>query len=236
MTTIDLTVLAVYVAACTALGTWLGSRSQGLKGYFLAENNVPVWAVMISIVATETSTATFLSVPGVAYRDGGDFTYLQLAFGYIIGRVVVATVLLPAYFRGEIFTAYQLLQDRFGGSTRTTASLLFLVGRSLGRRPPALSRRDRASAPDGLVDRISHRRGGGDHGGLHFRRRDRAVIWTDVIQFSVYIVGAIVALLILVGKLPGGWSQLVETAQSAHKFRLFDFSFRPSYPYTFWAG
>src|SRR5215468_4135568 len=127
MNPIDLAVIAGYVAGCTALGAWLGARSQGLKGYFLGESDIPAWAVMLSIVATETSTATFLSVPGVAYR--GDFTYLQLAFGYLLGRCVVAAVLLPAYFRGEVFTAYQVLQRRFGGATRTTASVLFLLTR-----------------------------------------------------------------------------------------------------------
>src|SRR5690242_18869054 len=100
MNSIDLGIIVVYILGCTALGAWLGSRSQGLKGYFLGESNIPAWAVMVSIVATETSTATFLSVPGVAYDD--DFTYLQLAFGYLFGRVIVATVLLPAYFRGQI--------------------------------------------------------------------------------------------------------------------------------------
>ena len=222
MNTIDLTVIAVYIAGCTTLGAWLGSRSQGLKGYFLAESNVPAWAVMISIVATETSIATFLSVPGVAYS--GDFTYLQLAFGYILGRMVVATVLLPAYFQGKIFTAYQLLQDRFGGSTRTTASILFLIARSLG---------------DGLrlflaATVLQHLTGWSTEIAIvtvavitvvyTFLGGMKAVIWTDVIQFSVYIVGAIVALMILVGKLPGGWSELMQTARAGHKFRLFDFS------------
>src|SRR3954470_15305326 len=129
MNPIDLAVIAVYVAGCTALGARLGSKSTGLKGYFLGECDIPAWAVMLSIVATETSTATFLSVPGVAYK--GDFSYLQLALGYILGRVVVATVLLPSYFRGEIYTAYEVLQERFGGSTRRTASVLFLITRSL---------------------------------------------------------------------------------------------------------
>jgi len=234
MNSLDITVIAVYIAGCTVLGTWLGSRSQGLKGYFLAESNIPAWAVMISIVATETSTATFLSVPGVAYR--GDFTYLQLAFGYILGRVVVATVLLPAYFRGEIFTAYQLLQDRFGGSTRTTASVLFLVARSLG---------------DGLrlflaATVLQHLTGWSTGVAIMavaaitvvytFLGGMRAVIWTDVIQFSVYIAGALVALTILVNKLPGGWSELLQTARSAHKMRLFDFSLDFTRPFTFWAG
>ncbi len=132
MSSIDFGILVLYVAGCTALGAWMGSGVKGLKGYFLGESNIPAWAVMISIVATETSTATFLSVPGIAFRPGGDFTYLQLALGYLVGRVVVATLLLPAYFKGEIFTAYQVLQRRFGGTTKTTASILFLITRTLG--------------------------------------------------------------------------------------------------------
>jgi SSS family transporter len=234
MSSIDLVVIAVYIAGCTALGAWLGSRSEGLKGYFLGESNIPAWAVMISIVATETSTATFLSVPGVAYR--GDCTYLQLAIGYVLGRVVVATVLLPAYFRGRIFTAYQLLQDRFGGPTRTTASILFLVARSLG---------------DGLrlylaATVLRHLTGWSTEAAIvavaaitvvyTFLGGMKAVIWTDVIQFSVYILGALLALMILVGKLPGGWPELFETARSAGKFRLLDFSLDLTRPFTFWAG
>jgi solute:Na+ symporter, SSS family len=234
MNPIDLTVIVVYIAGCTLLGAWLGSRSQGLKGYFLGESNIPAWAIMISIVATETSTVTFLSVPGLAYQ--GDFTFLQLAFGYILGRFVVAAVLLPAYFRGRIFTAYQLLQDRFGGPTRTTASILFLIARSLG---------------DGLrlflaATVLQHLAGWSIAGAIvtvaaitvfyTFLGGMRAVIWTDVIQFSVYIVGALVALAILVAKLPGGWPALIHSADAAGKFRLLDFSFNLTLPFTFWAG
>ncbi len=234
MNPIDLAVIAVYVAGCTALGAWLGSRSQGLKGYFLGESDIPTWAVMISIVATETSIVTFLSVPGVAY--GGDFRFLQLAFGYLLGRVIVATVLLPAYFRGEIFTAYQLLKDRFGGPTRTTASLLFLVARSLG---------------DGLrlflaSTVLEHLTGWRPEAAIvavaaitivyTFLGGMKAVIWTDVIQFSVYILGAAVALVILASKLSGGWVELFHAARDAGKFRLLDFSLDLTRPYTFWAG
>ena len=234
MNIIDITVIAVYVAGCTALGAWLGSRSQGLKGYFLAESNIPAWAVMISIVATETSTVTVLSVPGVAYND--DFTFLQLAFGYILGRVVVASVLLPAYFRGKILTAYQLLQDRFGGPTRTTASVLFLLARSLG---------------DGLrlflaATVLQHLTGWSTEAAIvavaaitvvyTFVGGMKAVIWTDVIQFSVYIIGAVVALAILVGHLPGGWTELFQTAHEHNKFRLFDFSLDLTTKFTFWSG
>ena len=234
MSSIDLVVIAVYIAGCTLMGAWLGSRSEGLKGYFLGESNIPAWAVMISIVATETSTATFLSVPGLAYR--GDFTYLQLAFGYVIGRVVVATVLLPAYFRGKILTAYQLLQDRFGGPTRTTASLLFLVARSLGDglrlflAATVLRHLTGWSTGESIVAVAAVTVVYTFLGGM------KAVIWTDVIQFSVYILGALVALTILAGKLPGGWPELFQTARSAGKFRLLDFSLDLTRPFTFWSG
>jgi solute:Na+ symporter, SSS family len=234
MSPIDLGVIVLYVVGCTALGARLGSRSMGLKGYFLGESDIPAWAVMLSIVATETSTATFLSVPGVAYK--GDFSYLQLALGYILGRFVVATVLLPSYFRGEIYTAYEVLQERFGGSTRRTASVLFLITRSLA---------------DGLrlflaAMVLQQLTGWSISGSIvvvgvvtvvyTFLGGMKAVIWTDVIQFVIYIVGAIVALLILVNELPGGWSGLLESGRAAGKFRMFRFTFDLTEPYTFWAG
>ncbi len=234
MSPIDLAVIAVYVAGCTALGAWLGSRSQGLRGYFLGESNIPTWAVMISIVATETSTATFLSVPGVAYK--GDCRFLQLAFGYLVGRVIVATVLLPWYFRGEILTAYQLLQDRFGGPTRTTASILFLVARSLGDglrlflAAMMLRHLTEWSLETAIVAVAAITVVYTFLGGM------KAVIWTDVIQFSVYILGALVALMILAGKLPGGWAELLATARDSGKLRVLDFSFDLTKDYTFWAG
>jgi solute:Na+ symporter, SSS family len=234
MSPIDLGVIVLYIVGCTALGARLGSKSAGLKGYFLGESNIPAWAVMLSIVATETSTATFLSVPGVAYK--GDFSYLQLAIGYILGRFVVATVLLPSYFRGEIYTAYEVLQERFGGSTRRLASVLFLITRSLA---------------DGLrlflTALVAQQLTGWSISGsivlvgvvtvvYTFLGGMKAVIWTDVIQFVIYIVGAIVALLILVNELPGGWSGLLESGRAAGKFRMFRFTFDLTEPYTFWAG
>jgi len=234
MNPVDLAIIVVYVVGCTSLGAWLGARAQGLKGYFLGESNIPAWAVMVSIVATETSTATFLSVPGVAYQ--GDFTFLQLALGYILGRIVVATVLLPSYFRGEIFTAYQVLERRFGGATRTTASLLFLATRTLA---------------DGLrlflAAKVLEQITGWPIGGAilamglttiayTYLGGMKAVIWTDVIQFTIYITGALISLLILVRMLPGGMDELLMTAREAHKFHMFNFTLSLTQPFTFWAG
>ena len=234
MSPIDLAIVVAYIAGCTALGARIGSKAQGLKGYFLGEKDIPAWAVMLSIVATETSTATFLSVPGVAYR--GDFTYLQLALGYMLGRVVVAVVLLPSYFRGEIYTAYEVLQKRFGGPTRTTASLLFLATRSMAdglRLFLAATVLQQLTgwpiaASIGVVGSITVV--------YTFLGGMKAVIWTDVIQFAIYIVGAIVALGILAGKLPGGMTGLVESARAGGKLRMFDFTFDLTRPFTFWSG
>jgi SSS family solute:Na+ symporter len=234
MRTVDLVIVVVYVLGCTALGRRLGARSSGLKGYFLGESNIPAWAVMLSIVATETSTATFLSVPGVSYR--GDFTYLQLAFGYVIGRLIVATVLLPAYFQRSIFTAYEVLDRRFGGATKTISSLMFLATRTLGdglRLFLAAKVLDKLSgwgmpaaiAVVGITTIVYTYLGG-----------MKAVIWIDVIQFCIYIAGAIFALFVLTRSLPGGWGRLWEVGGAAGKFRVLDFSFDLTRSFTFWAG
>lgn len=234
MNPIDLAIVVVYVIGCTMLGARIGSGSKGLKGYFLGEKNIPALAVMISIVATETSTATFLSVPGVAYK--GNFTFLQLAFGYLFGRVVVALVLLPAYFRGELFTAYQVLKDRFGGTTRTTASLLFLLTRCLAdglRLFLAAKVLEQITGWPiwlsivvlGVVTVVYTYLGG-----------MKAVIWIDVIQFTIYIIGAIIALMVLARLMPGGWSDLIAFGEAGDKFRVFNFAPDLTVPYTFWAG
>ncbi|MDG3007550.1 sodium:solute symporter [Paludisphaera mucosa] len=235
MSPIDVAVIVVYILGCTALGGWIGGRGdQGLKGYFLGERNMPAWAVMISIVATETSTVTFLSVPGEAYK--GDFEFLQLPMGYIAGRMIIAAFLLPSYFRGQIETAYQVLGNRFGQATRRTASILFLVTRTLADGLRLFLAATVLAFVTGWpivyaiiaveTATIVYTYLGGV----------KAVIWADVLQFTVYIVGALIALYVLVGKLPGGWNQLVDTASAAGKFRTFDFRFDLTKPYTFWAG
>jgi SSS family solute:Na+ symporter len=233
---IDLAILVAYIAGCTALGAWLGSGVRGLSGYFLGERAVPAWAVMISIVATETSTMTFLSIPGTSFKPGGNFTYLQLALGYVLGRIVVAALLLPAYFRGEIFTAYQVLQARFGGATRTTASVVFLVTRTLGDGLrlylAALVLREMTDWPIAVsiplmaVATIVYTFLGGM----------RAVIWTDVIQFAIYMIGAVAALGVMIGGISGGWTGLVSVGESAGKFRWIELSTDPTNPFTLWAG
>ena len=231
---LDLIVIVVYVLGCTALGAWLGSGATGIKDYFLGERNIPAWAVMISIVATETSAVTFLSVPGNAYR--GDFTFLQLALGYITARIVVAVVLLPSYFRGEIYTAYEVLAKRFGGAAQRAASVLFLVTRTLASAlrlflaALVLQVITEWRLPVSIlvigISTIAYTMLGGIRG----------VIWADVLQFFVYLFAAVVALCVLRGEIPGGLADVVTRASAAGKFRVFDFSTRLDIPYTFWAG
>ncbi len=254
MNPIDVAVIAVYLIGCTALGARIGrgSAGHGLKGYFLGESNIPAWAVMISIVATETSAVTFLSVPGRGYR--GDLTFIQLAFGYILARIVVAVLLLPAYFKGEIYTAYQVLERRFGGATQKAASILFLISRTLasGLRLFLAAKVLQVITGWDIVASIVII--GASTLLYTFLGGLKAVVWTDVLQFFVYLIGAGFALAILLREVPGGWHAIWEQGRAAGKFQVIDWggwppreSPRPygwiaafesmlAKPYTIWAG
>ena len=253
---IDLGVLVLYLVGCTWLGARIasGSGGTGLKGYFLGESNIPAWAVMISIVATETSAVTFLSVPGNSATPKGNMTFLQLAMGYILARIVVAVVLLPSYFKGEIYTAYQVLEKRFGGGTQKAASVLFLVTRTLasGLRLylAAVVLREIThwdlSASIGVIAALTLL--------YTYLGGIKAVVWIDVVQFGVYLVAALAALTILIREIPGGWEEIWTRGMAAHKFRVVDFGFDGVAPprsladawhafygmlgltYSFWAG
>src|SRR5579871_2667511 len=132
LSAIDITIVGFYIVGTTVLGAWFTRRQKDTRTYFVGDRNVAWWLVLISIVATETSTVTFLSVPGVAYNpQGGNLTFLQLAFGYLIGRTLIAWFLLPQYLRGELFSAYQLLRERFSPAVQRTASGLFLLTRAI---------------------------------------------------------------------------------------------------------
>jgi SSS family transporter len=232
----DILVVVVYLVGTTLLGAWFSRGQRDVKTYFVGDRNVPWLLVLVSIVATETSTVTFLSVPGVAFATGGSLTFLQLAFGYALGRIVVAWLLLPQYYRGDLISAYQLLRERFDATVQRTASGLFLVTRTLadGLRLflTALLLRQftgwdmtASILVMGVVTVVYTYLGG-----------MQAVIWTDLIQFVIYICGAIVAGVILLSLLPGGVEQYFTVAQSADKFTLFDTSLDPTNPYTLWAG
>ncbi len=245
MSWIDFAVLGLYLAGIVVFGSWFSASHKDVRDYFVSGANVPWWAIMGSIVATETSTVTFISVPGYAYTT--NFTFLQLVMGYMIGRLAVSVLFIPAYFRGEIITVYQLLGTRFGTAVKRLASSLFLVTRTLadGFRlfATGLVLAALLGATPGLdaystytilvvsvlimgVATIIYTY----HGGM------TAVIWTDVIQLVIYLVGAVLAAYVLLQRVPGGWSEIAATAGAAGKFRLWDFSFDVTKGYTFWSG
>lgn len=228
-------VLVLYVVAITAFGAWLGRRGRTMQAYFLAGRSVPWWAVAACVVATETSTLTFIGAPGLAY--GGDWTFLQLALGYVIGRLFIALVLLPAYFRGELFTSYELLQERFrGGAVRATSAGIFLLYRTLSDgirlHAAALVLSVAAGVPEWTciavlgVAMILYT----EEGGV------TATIWTDVIQMFVYLAGALACAFAVAQMLPGGVAGAWSAAAAAGKLRVLNASLDLRAPYTLWAG
>jgi SSS family solute:Na+ symporter len=234
LTWADYLVIGGYLVAITAFGSWFARFQKTTRDYFLTDRSVPWWAVCFTVVATETSTLTFIGVPAAAYA--GNMTFLQLALGYVIGRIIVSLLFIPAYFRGDLFTSYELLQRRFGTRVKTLAAVIFLGTRSLADGI-------RLFATALVIAVVTHvpvtavvvvlavamivytARGGVS-----------AVIWTDVVQMFVYIAGAALIAVALYTRIPGGWAEVLDVGQAAGRFTMFDLSFDPSRAYTLWAG
>ena len=231
---LDFAVLVLYMVGVTVWGAWLGRANRGGTDYFLGSRNLPWWAVMLSVVATETSTLTFLSIPGVAYL--GTLAFLQLAIGYLAGRAVVAWILLPAYYRGELSTAYALLETRFGGSARRYASGVFMVTRLLADSVRLFATAIPLAIITGWSYPVSILVIGAATLAYTYRGGIRAVVWVDALQMALYVGGGLVALLLLHGAVDGGWPAILASAGSAGKLQLLDFSASPAVAYTFWAG
>ena len=156
LTALDYAVIAAYLIAITAFGSWFARFQKTTRDYFLTDRSVPWWAICFTIVATETSTLSFIGVPAGAYA--GNMTFLQLAMGYIVGRLLVSVLFIPAYFRGELFTSYELLQRRFGPAVKNVAAIIFMVTRTLadGDTPVRNGARDfRRHAGARVLDRRS---------------------------------------------------------------------------------
>jgi SSS family solute:Na+ symporter len=254
MPPLDLIVIASYVAGVVLFGTFVSRSHRNVRDYFVGRHSVPWWAITGSIVATETSTITFISVPGFAFS--GDLTFLQLAIGFIIGRIAVAVYFVPAYLRGELLTVYQLLGQRFGVATKRLTSALFLVTRSLadGLRlfatglvlaallrsvpgiEPALAAWMPSIEPGTVLLAVSMIILGAATILYTYLGGMLAVIWTDVVQFVVYMTGGLAAAALLVDRVPGGWSAALALAEPAGKLRLFDFGLDLTRGYTFWSG
>jgi SSS family transporter len=231
---IDLTILLVYLAGMVALGLYLGRRQKTASDFMVGGRDCPWWVILCSIVATETSTITFLAIPGIGWSS--DLTFLQLPLGYIIGRLIVVGLLLPRYFSKQMFTAYEVLDQRFGGRVKQVASLLFIITRTLGDGLRlylgAIVLQKVAGIPLnyaiislGLATILYTFVGG-----------MRAVLWTDFIQFLVYMLGAGVAFAVILHGIDGGWQSVVELAATDHKLRLFNGSFNLTDNYLLWTG
>ena len=234
LTWLDYAVIAGYLVAITAFGSWFARFQKTTRDYFLTGRSVPWWAICFTIVATETSTLSFIGVPASAYA--GNMTFLQLAMGYVVGRFLVSLVLLPAYFRGELFTSYELLQRRFGPSVKNTAAVIFMITRTLadGIRlfATALVIAVVTQVPVPLIIVLL----GAAMIVYTVRGGVAAVIWTDVVQMFVYIAGAAVVFFALLSRIPGGWSTVAEVGSAAGKFQIFDFTLSSGRIYTFWSG
>lgn len=239
----DFLVIVAYLAAVTLFGLRFRRRQTSLKGYFLADRKISWWAISLSIVAAETSTLTIISVPGLAYDK--DFRFLQFVLGYIVGRVIVAALLIPHYFRGDLITAYQLIQRRFGNRLRSLTAGLFLLTRSaaegvrvfavavvvkiaLGSVFTGMSDFGRDVAAIGIVAVLTLV--------YTFEGGMAAVIWTDVVQLAVYLAGAFVAVFVLWHSISGGWAAIAGISGHAGKFRMFDLSWNLTSSYTLWSG
>lgn len=230
----DLLLIAVYLAAVTIFGLRFRNRDRSLRTYFLADQRVPWWAIALSIVAAETSALTIISVPGLAYT--GDWSFLQIVLGYLLGRIVVCILFLPRYFRGELLTAYQVIGQRFGPRLHTLTAFLFLFLRAAaeGVRVFAVSiivgiaigTQDIVSIAIICVLTLIYTFEGGM----------TAVIWTDVVQMILYLVGTVAGVFTLGRLVPGGWSSIHATAAAASKLTIFHFAFSLTTTYTFWAG
>src|SRR5438067_7047152 len=236
---LDLAVIVAYLAGITWFGARFRSGQKNLRDYFLGGRTAPWWAIALSIVSAETSTLTIVGTPALAFN--GNLGFLQLVLGYLVARIVISVLFLPHYFRGEMFTAYELMRRRFGERIRKLTASIFLVTRALaeGVRVFAIS----------VV--ISIVLGTGEIASIvlivmltlfyTFEGGMTAVIWTDVVQMTLYVAGAIVSFVVILGKIPGGWEHVAAVAGEAHKFTIFDFRFAPSMEffsrtYSFWAG
>jgi len=245
MQTLDLIIIFGYLIGVTLFGIWFAPKQETTEDYFVGDRSVPWWAIAASIVATETSTITFISVPGIAFAKGGNFQFLQLVFGYMLGRIVISLLFIPMYFRGELQTVYQLLGIRFGTKVKMLASALFVVMRNIadGIRllltAIVLAAVYVAFQPNADVNTVTV---GAIillgaimiiftyYGGME------AVIWVEVIQLGIYIGGAIAAAVVILNQVEGGMPRVLEIGQQFNKFQLFDFTLDFTKTYTFWAG
>jgi solute:Na+ symporter, SSS family len=245
MKALDLAIIFGYLIGIVLFGTWFARKQKTTADYFLGDRSVPWWAVAFSIVATETSTITFISVPGIAFSRGGNFQFLQLVFGYLLGRIVISLLFIPSYFKGELLTVYQLLDRRFGGKIKVLAASLFVVMRNIADGIRLLltaivlaavyTSFQPAANPETIVVLSVILIGIAMIVFTYFGGME-AVIWVEVIQLGIYVAGAIAAAVVLTSAIDGGLPAALALASQYNKFSIFDFAFDATKTFTFWSG
>ena len=236
---LDLAIVAAYLIGITLFGLRFREKStdpgaRSLRSYFLANNTIPWWAISLSIVSAETSTLTIISIPGVAFA--GDFGFLQVVLGYMLGRIVVALLFLPRYFSGNMLTAYQLIDRRFGRVLHKVTAGLFLLTRAAAEGVRVFAVSIVVGIAIGTRDVLSIAIISALTLLYTFEGGMAAVIWTDVVQMAIYIAGTFVAIWSLGHHIAGGWATILPIASAAGRFHLFNFAFNLTTAYTFWAG
>ncbi|CUU03961.1 transporter, SSS family [Candidatus Thermokryptus mobilis] len=229
---IDWLIVVLYLIGVAIFGIISGGKQRNTSDYFLGARQVPWLAVCFAVVATETSALTFLSIPGVAYAT--NLNFLQLTFGYILGRIVVSFLLLPAYYKGELVTAYQFLGVRFGRKMRNFASIVFMLTRLAADGVRLFT----TAIPLAIILKSSAEFSNWSETQIYvisiaiisfvtflytFVGGVRAVIWMDVVQMFIYIGGAIAGIIILGMKIDGGISRVLEF--TADKFKIINLGF-----------
>ena len=236
---LDLAIILAYLGGITWFGARFRTSQKSLRDYFLGGRTAPWWAISLSIVSAETSTLTIVGTPALAF--GGNLGFLQIVLGYLLARIAISVLLLPQYFRGEMFTAYELMRRRFGERIRKVTASIFLLTRALaeGVRVAGVALVIAVVLNTGEVVSIV----------LivlltlfyTFEGGMTAVIWTDVVQMTLYVVGAVVSFFVILGQIHGGWGHVLAVTAPLHKLDIFDFRFAPTMEffarkYSFWAG
>ncbi len=235
-TPLDWLILVGYLLFTTLLGARLAGRQATIRDFFLGGRKLPWWAVSGSIIATEISAVTFIGVPAIVYRTGGDLTYLQLALGAILARVIIALWFVPAFYEREIYSPYDYIGQQLGAPVRAVTSVLFLLGAVLGQSVRVLLTALILQLMTGLELWASIWIIGAVAVVWTLLGGITTVIWTDVIQFMVFAVGLAAALLVVLARLPGGWEEVVNVAADAGKLRVWNLTADPQQEFTIWTA
>jgi len=242
----DWLVIIAYLGGIVGLGMWFGKDQRNTRDYFLGSRNIPWWGIGLSIVAAETSALTIIGVPAYAFAEGGNLMFIQMIIGYVIARIILAIVMVPHYMKGEIYSPYQLLEQHLGVGPRRLAGAFFLFLETLaaGVRvyvaciPIRLMLGEQVCSLGGVVDPIL--------GAIlifvglsllyTYIGGVKAVIWTDAVQFGLFLAGGLFALCFIPSLVDGGWSGALAKAASAGKLTWLNTHFSFSAPVNLWMG